>query len=104
MSDAVAFLLYEIFEKFRTVLFKNRATASGGVEQLAKNQEAVRPFEPRTPLPRMAVVINRNRFLEKTGSQGIDTDVNSLMLLWLKSLLILRGISTRNLMQSPYEL
>ena len=29
------------------VLFKNRATASGGVEQLAKNQEAVRPFEPR---------------------------------------------------------
>jgi len=46
-SDAVAFLLYEIFEKFRTVLFKNRATALGGVEQLAKNQEAVRPFEPR---------------------------------------------------------
>ena len=97
-------LLYEIFEKFRMVLFKNRATALGGVEQPAKNQEAVRPFEPRTKLPRMAGVINRNRFLEKTGSQGIDTDVNSLMLLWLNSLRILRGISTRNLMQPPYEL
>ena len=33
----------------------------------------------------MAVVINRNRFLKKTGSQGIAVHVNSLALLWSSS-------------------
>ena len=33
----------------------------------------------------MEVVINRNRFLKKTGSQGIDMDGNSLALLWSSS-------------------
>ena len=45
----------------------------------------MRPFEPQTKLPRMEVVINRNRFLKKTGSQGIDMDGNSLALLWSSS-------------------
>jgi len=46
----------------------------------------VRPFEPQTELPRMAGVINRNQFLKKTGSQGIDRDGNSLALLRSNSL------------------
>ena len=36
-------------------------------------------------LPRIAGVINRNQFLEKPGSQWIDTNVNSLALLCFNS-------------------
>ena len=57
---------------------QDRVNASGRVDKNRGKIETVRPFEPQAELPRMAGVINRNQFLKKTGSQGIDKDVNSL--------------------------
>jgi len=36
-----------------------------------QNNKAVRPFEPQSELPRMAEVINRNRFLKKPAAKEL---------------------------------
>ena len=45
--QTVAFLLHEIFSKFRAVYFRRRINASGKVDKNRGKIETVRPFEPR---------------------------------------------------------